>query len=124
MGGGGSSSGHLLLEVQGDIAELLLDVPDNLPLGSGGERVATLSEDLHEIIGQFTSSKVETDNGVREGVTFIDRDTMGDTVTSVHDNTSGTTRGVQGQHSLDSHVHGRHVEGLCLSVCLCLCVCL
>merc|ERR1712089_79456 len=112
MGGGGSSSGHLLLEVQGDIAELLLDVPDNLPLGSGGERVATLSEDLHEIIGQFTSSKVETDNGVREGVTFIDRDTMGDTVTSVHDNTSGTTRGVQGQHSLDGHVHGRHVEGL------------
>merc|ERR1719348_4971 len=28
-GGGGSSSGHLLLEVQGDIAELLLDVTDN-----------------------------------------------------------------------------------------------
>merc|ERR1711955_43314 len=32
QGGGGSSSGHLLLEVQGDIAELLLDVTDNLPL--------------------------------------------------------------------------------------------
>merc|ERR1712080_354503 len=34
---GSSSSGHLLLEVQGDIAELLLDVPDDLPLSSGGE---------------------------------------------------------------------------------------
>merc|ERR1719283_619329 len=112
QGGGGSSSGHLLLEVQGDIAELLLDVPDNLPLGSGGEGVATLSEDLHEIIGQFTSSKVKTDDGVRESVTFIDRDSMRDTVTSVHDDTSGTTRGVQGQHSLDCHVHSGHVEGL------------
>merc|ERR1719348_416531 len=47
-----------------------------------------------------------------ESVTFIDGDTMGDTVTSIHDDTSGTTRGVQGQHSLDSHVHGGHVEGL------------
>merc|ERR1719292_17392 len=102
-GGGGSSSGHLLLEVQSDIAELLLDITDNLALSSGGERVATLSEDLHEIVGQFTSSKVKTDDGVRESVTFIDRDSMGDTVTSIHDDTSGTTRGVQGQYSLDSH---------------------
>merc|ERR1712226_833951 len=36
-GGGGSSSGHLLLEVKGDIAELLLDVTDNLALSGGGE---------------------------------------------------------------------------------------
>merc|ERR1711921_39066 len=112
QGGGGSSSGHLLLEVQGDVAELLLDVTDNLPLGSGGEGVATLSEDLHQVVGQFTSSKVKTDDGVRKSVTFIDRDSMGDTVTCIHDDTSGTTRGVQGQHSLDGHVHGRHVERL------------
>merc|ERR1712121_530986 len=46
-GGGGSGSGHLLLEVKGNIAELLLDVTDNLTLSSGGEGVATLSEDLH-----------------------------------------------------------------------------
>merc|ERR1712243_164379 len=111
QGSGSSSSGHLLLEVEGDIAELLLDVPDNLPLGSGGEGVATLSEDLHQVVGELTSSQVQTDDGVRESVTFIDGDTMGDTVTSIHDDTSGTTRGVQGQHSLDSHVHG-HAEGL------------
>merc|ERR1711921_33391 len=109
---GSSSSGHLLLEVQGDIAEFLLDVPDNLPLGSGGEGVSTLSEDLHQVVGQFTSSQVQTDDGVRESVTLIDGDTVGDTVTSVHDDTSGTARGVQGEHSLDGHVHGGHVEGL------------
>merc|ERR1712077_26567 len=32
QGGGGSSGGHLLLEVKGDVAELLLDVTDNLTL--------------------------------------------------------------------------------------------
>merc|ERR1719370_2294221 len=77
-GGGGSSSGHLLFKVQSNIAELLLDVTDNLTLGSGGERVATLSEDLHQVVGELTSSKVKTDNGVGKGITFIDGDTVGD----------------------------------------------
>merc|ERR1712224_867575 len=35
-GGGGSGGGHFLLEVQGDVAELLLDVTDNLTLRGGG----------------------------------------------------------------------------------------
>merc|ERR1711892_1329461 len=111
-GGGGSSSGHLLPEVKGNIAKLLLDVTDNLPLSSGGERVATLSQDLHEVVGQLTASQVETDNGVGEGITFINGDTVGDTVTRVHDDTGGTTRGVQGEHSLDGNIHGGAVEGL------------
>merc|ERR1711885_100277 len=46
-GGGGSGSGHLLLKVTG-----------NLALSSGGERVATLSEDLHQVVGELTSSKI------------------------------------------------------------------
>merc|ERR1712061_762293 len=111
-GGGGSGSGHLLLKVKGNIAELLLDVTDNLALSSGGEGVATLSQDLHEVVGELTSSKVKTDNGMGEGITFIDRDTMGDTISRVHDDTSGTARGVQGEDSLDGDVHGGHVEGL------------
>merc|ERR1712210_371304 len=78
-GGGGSSSGHLLLEVKGNIAELLLDVTDNLALSSGGEGVSTLSEDLHQVVGELTSSKIKTDNSVGKGITFIDGDTMGDT---------------------------------------------
>merc|ERR1719173_297793 len=112
QGGGGSSGGHLLLEVEGDIAELLLDVPDNLPLCGGGEGVSPLGEDLHEVVGELTASKVKTDDGVGEGITFIDGDTVGNTITRVHDDASGTSRGVQGEHSLDGHVHGGHVEGL------------
>merc|ERR1719455_56291 len=111
-GGGGSSSGHLLLEVKGNIAELLLDVTDNLTLGSGGERVASLGEDLHQVVGELTSSKVKTDDGVGQSVTIVDWDTVGDTVTGVHDDTSGTSGSVQGEDSLDGDVHGGHVEGL------------
>merc|ERR1712098_534421 len=111
-GGGGSSSGHLLLEVKGNIAELLLDVTDNLALSGGGEGVATLSKDLHQVVGELSASKVKTNNGVGEGITFIDGDTVGDTVTRVHDDTGGTAGGIEGEDSLDSNIHGRHVEGL------------
>merc|ERR1712243_153517 len=96
----------------GNIAELLLDVTDNLALSGGGERVATLSEDLHEVVGELTSSKIKTDNGMGEGITFIDGDTVGDAISGVRDNTSGTARGIEGEDSLDGDIHGGHVEGL------------
>merc|ERR1719154_246277 len=111
-GGRGSSSGHFLFEVKGNIAELLLDVTDNLTLSGGGERVATLSEDLHEVVGKLTSSKIKTDNSMGKGITFIDGDTVGDTISRVHDNTSGTSRSIEGEDSLDGNIHGWHVEGL------------
>merc|ERR1711936_121876 len=93
-------------------AQLLLDVTDNLTLSSGGERVATFSEDLHEVVGELTSSKIKTDDGMGKSITFIDRDSVGDTITRVHDNTSGTSRGIEGEDSLDGDIHGGHVEGL------------
>merc|ERR1711994_944661 len=73
-GDGGSSGGHLLFEVKGNIAELLLDVTDNFTLSGGGERVTTLSEDLHEVIGEFTASQVQTEDGVGKSITLIDGD--------------------------------------------------
>merc|ERR1719367_168928 len=72
QGGGGSSSGHFLLKVKGNIAKLLLDVTDNFTLSSSGERVTTLSEDLHEVVGEFTASQVQTENSMRKSITLID----------------------------------------------------
>merc|ERR1712240_327300 len=47
-----------------------------------------------------------------KGITFVDRYTVGDTISRVHDNTSGTARGIEGEDSLDGNIHGGHVEGL------------
>merc|ERR1719346_943868 len=71
-----------------------------------------LSEDLHEVVGKLTASQVQTEDGMGESVTLIDGDGVGDTITRVHDNTSGTTRGIEGEDSLDGNIHGGHVEGL------------
>merc|ERR1711892_327406 len=67
--------------------------------------------DLHQVVGQLTTSKVKTDDGVGEGVTLVDGDTVGDTITGVHHDTSGTARGIQREDSLDRNVHGGAVEG-------------
>jgi len=62
--GGGGSSSHFLLEVQSNVAELLLDVSHDFPLGSGGERVSPLSQDLHQVIGQISAGQIKTKDGV------------------------------------------------------------
>jgi len=111
-GGGGGGGGHLVLEVEGDVAELLLDVTDNLALSGGGEAVSALGEDLHEIVGEVTASEVNPHDGVGESVTLVDGDGVGDTITRVHHDTGGTSGSVQGEDGLDSDVDGGGVEGL------------
>jgi hypothetical protein len=111
-GRGLGGSLHLLLKVKGNVAELLLDVTDDFTFGGGGERVTTLGEDLHEVVSEITTSEIETEDGVREGITFVDGDSVGNSITSIQDNTSGTTRSVEGQDGLDGNVHGGGVEGL------------
>merc|ERR1719182_1350323 len=111
-GGGGGGGGHLLLEVESDVAEFLLDVTDNLTLSGGGERVASLGEDLHEVVSEVTASQVQTEDGVGESVTLVDGDGVGDTISGVKDDTGGTSGGVEGKHGLDGDVHGGGVECL------------
>ena len=90
-GGAGGRGGHLLLEVQGDVAKFLFDVAHDFSLGRGGEAVASLGEDLHEVVGQVAAGQVETEDGVRKGVTFVDGHGVGDAVPGVQDDTGGTT---------------------------------
>merc|ERR1719376_96258 len=107
-----SSSVHLTLKVKSDVAEFFLDVTDDFTLCGGGEGVATLSHDLHEVGGQIATSQVQTEDGVGKGVTFVDGDSVGNTITSVQHDTSGTARGVEGEDSLDGNIHCRSRKGL------------
>merc|ERR1719385_644417 len=93
-GGGGGGGSHLLLKVESDVAELLLDVTDDLALGGGDHGVASLGHDLHEVVGQVASGQVETQDGVGEGVTLVDGDGVGDAIADVEDEAGGTTGSV------------------------------
>merc|ERR1719354_903418 len=116
--GAGASSGlHLLFEVEGDVAELLLDISDDFPFGGGGERVATLGQDLGKVVGQISASQIQTHDGVGKGITFIDGYSVGNTISRIQDDTGGPTRSVQGEDGLDSNIHGGGVEGLEHDLC-------
>merc|ERR1719163_881000 len=99
-------------EVHGHVAEVLLDLLGGLALGGGGEHNLGLLEDLADVVGEVATSEVDALDGVGHGVTLVDGHSVGHTVTTVHDDTSGAAGGVQGEHSLDVDVVATHVEGL------------
>ena len=47
-----------------------------------------------------------------QSISLIDGDCVRDAVTGIQNDAGGTSRGVEGQHSLDGDVHGGGVEGL------------
>ena len=47
-----------------------------------------------------------------KSVTFIDGDSVRDTIARVEDDTSGSTRSVKREDCLDSDIEGGRVEGL------------
>lgn len=107
-----SSGLELLLKVESNVTKLLLDVSDDFTLGSGGEWVTSLHENLDEVVGQISTGQIKTQNGVRKGETLVNGDSVRDTISRVEHDTGGSTRSVQGQDGLDRDVEGRGVEGL------------
>ena len=99
-GGRLGGSGHFLLEVEGDVAELLFDVSDDFSLGGGGEGVTSLGEDLHEVVSEISAGQVQSKDGVGKGVTFVDGDSVGDTISGIEDDTGCSTGCVKGKHGL------------------------
>jgi hypothetical protein len=67
-GAGGGGGRHFLLKVQGNVAQLFLDVAHDFSLGGGGERVAALGQDLHQPIGEVATGQVQTLDCVGESV--------------------------------------------------------
>merc|ERR1719242_1469983 len=102
---------HFLLKIDRHIAHPFLDVPHNLLLRGGGERVPSLRQDLHQILRHIAPGQVQPLNGVRQRIPFVDRHRVAHAISGVQHNSGGTARGVQRQHRLDRHVHRRHVEG-------------
>ena len=76
-----------MLEVEGDVGQLFLDVADDFSLGGGGEGVPSLSEDLYQVVGEIASGEVETEDGVGKSVPFVDWDGVGHAIARIENNT-------------------------------------
>ena len=62
-----------MFKIEGNI-EFFLDVTDNFTFGCGDERVTSFSENLHEVVSQVTTSKIESHDSMWKSITFIDWD--------------------------------------------------
>jgi hypothetical protein len=100
-----------LFKVKGNVGEFFLDISDDFSFSGGGEGLTSFSQDFHHVVSQVTTSQIETEDSVRESISFVDGYSVCDTITRVHDNTGGTSRSIERQYSLNSNVHGRGVEG-------------
>ena len=80
---------HFSVEVESDVGQLPLDVTDDFALGSGGERVTALGEDLHQVVGQVAAGEVQAHDGVRKSVTLADRDGVRHAIPRADDATGG-----------------------------------
>ena len=47
--------------------------------------VASLGEDLHQIVGEVTAGEIEPEDGVGESVALVDGDGVGDTISGCLD---------------------------------------
>merc|ERR1719198_2359876 len=103
---------HLSVEIQGDVAQLLLHVTDDLALGCCREGVTTLSEDLHHVLREVAARKIEAQDRVRQRVALVDGNGVRNPIPTVHHDSRGAARRVQREHRLDRHVHRGHVESL------------
>ena len=68
----------------------MLKVHSNRNLTGCDKGVATLSQDLHEVVGQITTSQIQTHDGMGKSITLIDGDIVRHTITGVQHNTYGT----------------------------------
>lgn len=102
------------LEVEGDESGLFLDGSDNLSPGAFTTLLLDTvgGEEGDEVVGDGSSGDEVLVNGVRNGETFIDWDSVGNTISLIGDETGGSTVGVEGHDSLDSNVHTLNLMGL------------
>jgi hypothetical protein len=100
-----------LFKVQSNVGEFFLNISDNFSFSSGGEGVTSFGQDLHQVISKISSGKIESEDSVREGISFVDWNSVGNTITRIHDNTGGSSRSIERQDGLNGDVHGRGVEG-------------
>lgn len=74
-----------------NIAKLLLDLTDSLEISSAVEGITTEEEKFDEVTSHITSSNIKTAGKMGKRETIKHGDNVGDTITTVHDNTSQET---------------------------------
>ena len=110
--GAGTGFSFISLNVEGDESGLFLNGSNNLvPCGFTTLLLDTIGgKEVNEVVGNGSTSDEVLVNGVWNGETFIDWDSMGNTISRINDATGSSTVGVEGKDGLDGNVHTGNLE--------------
>ncbi len=68
---GSSHRQEIHAQARNPTASTYLDVAHDFPLGSGDQRVASLGQDLHEVVGEVATGQVGAHDRVRQRVALV-----------------------------------------------------
>ena len=74
--------------------------------------VPSLCHKSCKMMCEISTSQVHSLDGMRQRITFIYGDYMRHSIPRIEHNTCSSARCIQGEHSLDGHIHGRAIESL------------
>ena len=94
-----------------NVAELLFNLAHNFELSRGGEGETFSEQKFLHVVGKNASGNFHLVDGVGNGEALEDGHGVGDTITSINDETCGAAAGVEGHDGLDCHVHILDFEG-------------
>merc|ERR1711988_997656 len=103
---------HIRGEVHGAVAQVLLDLLRRFTLSSGGEGDLRFLENLANVVREVAASQVDALDCMWHRVSLVNWHSVGHTISTIHNHTSGTTRGIQREDSLDGDIEAAHVERL------------
>lgn len=69
------------LEVRGNFLE------EGMVLTCGDKGIATLSQDLHQVVSEVAAGQIQAHDGMGQGIPFIDGDIVCHTITGVQHDT-------------------------------------
>jgi len=112
--GAGTGFSFVSLKVEGNESGLFLNGSDNLSPGAFTTLLLDTvgGEEGDEVVGDGSSGDEVLVNGVRNGETFIDWDSVGNTISRINDATGSSTVGIEGKDGLDGNVHTGNLESL------------
>lgn len=107
-----SSSLHGLVVVSSYEASFFLNISYNFHFGWWGEVVSSFSQKLCHELSEISSCQLDSRYGMRDWETFVNGNSVSNSITWIAHNTSGSTSRVEREDSLDSNIHARNIEGL------------
>jgi len=110
----GAGFSFVFFSVKRDESGLFLDGSDNLvPCRFTTLLLDTVSgKEGNEVVGNGSTGNEVLVNGVWNGETFIDWDSVGNTISRVNNATGGSTVGVEGKDGLNGNIHTSDLESL------------